>query len=178
MSARPSYGTGAASAARIHDAMRAGSIKLAPTQQRREPMTADPLRLDSGIPTLTERHAARHHRSVPYLHLVHRVDTATDLPAGIEGAAVGHMALNTEADAEDLYQPKPIYAAHTSATARAQAAQIQFDRRARRTIAGVYLVAGILLALVVVGARHQTEIRAALKAAAGALKAAAGAFGA
>lgn len=167
MSARPSYGAGAASAARIHDAIHSGAIKLVPAPKRREPMTADPLRLDSGIPTLTERHAARHHRNAPHLHLVHRVDTERDLPDGVAGVAIGGTALpedrddSAEADAMfDLYAPK------TLAAAVKQRDQLRrHERHLWWHLAAVYAFAGLLLVAVIVSSRHQTEIRAALRAA-------------
>jgi hypothetical protein len=118
MNAQPSYGAGAASAARIRDAIHTGAIKLAPAPQRFGPMTADRFRLDSGIPTLTERHAARHHRNAPHLHLVHRVDTERDLPDGVAGVAIGHTALPEGCDDSvddelggDLYEAVPLTAA-------------------------------------------------------------------
>ena len=152
MSAAHSYGSGAASASRIRDAIHTGAIKLVPPAQRREPMTCDPLRLDSGIPTLTERHAGRHHRNAPHLHLVHRVDTETDLPNGVDGVAIGYTALS---EREDQYEARPIdHARHL--------AEVQ-DSALWRSIAGVYVFCGVLLALVVIGSRHQTEIRAGLR---------------
>lgn len=138
---------GAASIERLHDAWRTGALRVTPATPtpRRASMTADPLLLDSGIPTLTQRQAARHHCSAPHPHLVHRVDTETDIPQGLDGVAIGYTALPEErAHATgdvDLYQAEPI---------------APVDRRLRaitwRAIVGVYLVAALALAAVLVGA--------------------------
>lgn len=138
---------GAASIERLHEAWRTGALRVTPATPapRRASMTADPLLLDSGIPTLTQRQAARHHRSAPHLHLVHRVDTKTDIPQGLDGVAIGYTALPEErAHAMgdvDLYQAEPI---------------APVDRRLRaitwRAIVGVYVVAALALAAVLIGA--------------------------
>lgn len=139
---------GAASIERLHDAWRTGALRVTPATPtlRRASMTADPLLLDSGIPTLTQRQAARHHRSAPHLHLVHRVDTETDIPQGLDGVAIGYTALPEERahakdDDADLYQAEPI---------------VPVDRRLRaitwRAIVGVYVIAALALAAVLIGA--------------------------
>ncbi|WP_127804106.1 hypothetical protein [Hydrogenophaga sp. NH-16] len=134
---------GAASIERLHDAWRTGALRVTPATPapRRASMTADPLLLDSGIPTLTQRQAARHHRRAPHLHLVHRVDTETDIPQGLDGVAIGYTALPEErshatGDA-DLYQAEPI---------------APVDRRLRaitwRVLLGVYGVSSLVLLVV------------------------------
>ena len=134
---------GAASIERLHDAWRTGALRVTPATPapRRASMTADPLLLDSGIPTLTQRQAARHHRSAPHLHLVHCVDTETDIPQGLDGVAIGYTALPEErshtTDDADLYQAEPI---------------APVDRRLRaytwRVLLGVYGVSSLVLLVV------------------------------
>lgn len=150
---------GAASIERLHEAWRTGALRVTPATPatpRRASMTADPLLLDSGIPTLTQRQAARRHRSVPHLHLVHRVDTEKDIPQGLDGVAIGYTALPEErAHATgdvDLYQAEPI---------------VPVDRRLRantwRAIVGVYAAAAVAVVLVVVASRHQPQIAEGLR---------------
>ena len=149
---------GAASIERLHEAWRTGALRVTPATPapRRAAMTADPLLLDSGIPTLTQRLAARHHRSAPHLHLVHRVDTKTDIPQGLDGVAIGYTALPEErahtTDDADLYQAEPI---------------VPVDRKLRantwRAIVGVYAAAAVVLVLVVVASRHQPQIAEGLR---------------
>lgn len=149
---------GTASIERLHDAWRTGALRVTPATPapRRASMTADPLLLDSDIPTLTQRQAARHHRSAPHLHLVHRVDTETDIPQGLDGVAIGYTALPEErshtTDDADLYQAEPI---------------VPVDRRLRantwRAIVGVYAAAAVALVLVVVASRHQPQIAEGLR---------------
>lgn len=150
---------GAASIERLHEAWRTGALRVAPATpaHRRASMTADPLLLDSGIPTLTQRQAARRHRSVPHLHLVHRVDTEKDIPEGLDGVAIGYTALPEERahatdDDADLYQAEPI---------------VPVDRRLRantwRAIVGVYAAAAVAVVLVVVASRHQPQIAEGLR---------------
>lgn len=149
---------GAASIERLHEAWRTGALRVTPATPtpRRASMTADPLLLDSGIPTLTQRQAARHHRSAPHLHLVHRVDTEKDIPEGLDGVAIGYTALPEERahakDDADLYQAEPI---------------VPVDRRLRantwRAIVGVYAAAAVAVVLVVVASRHQPQIAEGLR---------------
>lgn len=149
---------GAASIERLHEAWRTGALRVTPATPapRRAAMTADPLLLDSGIPTLTQRQAARHHRSAPHLHLVHRVDTEKDIPEGLDGVAIGYTALPEERahakDDADLYQAEPI---------------VPVDRRLRantwRAIVGVYAAAAVAVVLVVVASRHQPQIAEGLR---------------
>lgn len=144
---------GAATVGRLHEAWRTGALRVAPTA-RRPAMTSDPLLLDSGIPTLTQRQAARHHRSAPHLHLVHRVDTATDIPKEMTSVAIGYTALPEErADAEvDLYQAEPI---------------VPVDRKLRQAtwsaVVGVYAAAAVALVLVVAASRNQPQIAEGLR---------------
>lgn len=133
---------GAATVERLHNAWRTGTLRAAPAA-RRPAMTSDPLLLGVSNPTLTQRQAARHHRSAPYLHLVHRVDTATDIPDSMGGVAIGYTALPDEPGhtSDDQYQAEPI---------------VPVDRKLRaltwRAIAGVYLITGLALVLVLRGA--------------------------
>ena len=151
---RPRAAEGAATVERLHDAWRTGALRTA-AAARRPSMTSDPLLLDSGIPTLTQRHAARHHRSAPHLHLVHRVDTQTDIPADMTGVAIGYTALPEEPaqdDDADLYQAEPIVPA---------------DHKLRaaiwRAVVGVYAATAVALVLVVVASRNQPQIAEGLR---------------
>lgn len=102
------------------------------------------------------RSGAIHHRSAPYLQLVHRVDTTTDIPKGLDGVAIGYTALPEErahaTDDADIYQAEPI---------------VQVDRSLRaltwRAIVGVYAAAAVALVLVVVASRHQPQIAEGLR---------------
>lgn len=142
---------GAATVGRLHEAWRTGALRVAPTA-RRPAMTSDPLLLDSGIPTLTQRQAARHHRSAPHLHLVHRVDTATDIPKEMTGVAIGYTALPEEPADADLYQAEPI---------------VPVDRKLRQAtwsaVVGVYAAAAVALVLVVTASRNQPQIAEGLR---------------
>lgn len=126
---------GAASVVRLHEAWRSGALRITPATK--PAMTADPLRLDSGIPTLTERAQARHHRTAPHVHLVHRVDTEQDIPPGLDGVAIGYTALPDEparAADEDLYQAEPIVPVDRALRARVW-----------RVILGAYMAGSVAL---------------------------------
>lgn len=150
---RPRAAEGAATVERLHEAWRTGSLRTAAAAHRPS-MTSDPLLLDSGIPTLTQRHAARHHRSAPHLHLVHRVDTQTDIPVDMTGVAIGYTALPEEPvqDDADLYQAEPIVPADHKLRAATW-----------RAVVGVYVAAAVALVLVVAASRNQPQIAEGLR---------------
>lgn len=156
-STRPSS-EGAATVERLHDAWRTGRLTIVRPSHSRS-LTSDPLLLDDGIPTLTQRQAARHHRSAPHVHLVHRVDTETDLPPDVDGVAIGHAALTRDnlGDLGDIdgdqYQAEPI---------------VPVDHELRAftwsLFFGAYGVAALMLVAIVVFSRNQPAIRAGLDA--------------
>jgi hypothetical protein len=108
--AEPRLSEGAASVLRLHEAWRKGGLPLARPPVARtaaRSIAGDPLRLDDGIPTLTDRlarQAERQQRAAPLQHRVHRVDTETDLPEGMQGVAIGYLALPEDDDAGDPLQ--------------------------------------------------------------------------